>query len=752
MASQVTTVYTYQLNGVTVDFKIPFDYLSRKFVKVTLLGKDRKELTFMTDYRFMSPTLIRTIKAWGSSDGYNYIEIRRETSARDLIVDFSDGSILRAGDLNTANLQAMHIAEEARSLAADSLGVDDFGNLDARFRKIVNLGDPVGRKDAVTKGYIDDAKDGVIQARNKAQQYRDEAQRFRNEAESFKNQASTYKTQAESAKASAESAKSTAVTKASEASNSASSAQGSATKATQMASQAQTSASAAKTSQTQAKASETNAKTSETNAKKSETSALSSANKAATSEANAKRYADESKVAQGAADRSEAAATRAEAAKNTIVGKETIAVNAAKEASGYKDSAAKSAQDAKGYADSINPSLLMPKTGGTFTGLVSIDPSPSGDGLFGIRAAAGRSTFITLYPNNASEQHKLISNTERGLYYYSPKGTRLVFPKVNGTIAVADDYVPKTGGDFSGYLNTGFNSSQTTGKFNIYHSNNKERFQFEFQAGNQMVFWSPSGGYTIRLPKKTGWLAMAEDTINKTALNSINGYLRFSGSGTIGFELNHASNRGIIRRCDEKEMRDGKSFLFYTDGPFGKSTIYVPKRDGLLAVADDYVPKTGGTFTGSVNHDATIYMKAGTYVQWTDKAKDNRIGIYRPADTAGALTYFRRGTYGNVDVIFPSKSGTIALTSDIPTRKQWVKVAASNSVAQSQLPLGTQILLVLTGKKINISTTVPPYDIGSLRTSIGTFGDNGSVSIQKSGSNYVFGSTNEAVAEIWAYK
>ena len=487
MASQVTTVYTYQLNGVTVDFKIPFDYLSRKFVKVTLLGKDRKELTFMTDYRFMSPTLIRTVKAWGSSDGYNYIEIRRETSARDLIVDFSDGSILRAGDLNTANLQAMHIAEEARSLAADSLGVDDFGNLDARFRKIVNLGDPVGRKDAVNKGYIDDAKDGVIQSRDKALQYRNEAQRFRNEAESFKNQTNTLKGQAETAKTGAESAKNTAVSKASEASSSA-------TKASQAMASAQGSANNAVTSEKKAKASET--------------------------------------AAAGSAKRAEDAAAKAVGGG-------------------------------------------LPTVGGTMTGPIVM----------------GNSTdLIPIKFKRNGTEISLGKGLDDSLAVLGPSQSYDIrFPKKSGNLALKEDYVPKTGGTFEGLV-------------------------------------------TVAADGDVGGLKVAGKNIGAY------GQLFISSSDSV-LKMHHRVQ--------------GSSYW---------STF--PKKTGTLAIAEDYVPKTGGTFTGLVNHDATIQMKAGSYVQWTDKAKDNRIGIYRPADTAGALTYYRRGTYGNIDVIFPSKSGTLAIAGD----------------------------------------------------------------------------------------
>jgi hypothetical protein len=144
------TVLTYPLDGSNRDFTIPFEYLARKFVVVTLVGKTRQVLVPTSEYRFATKTTITTTKAWGPGDGFESVEIRRITSATERLVDFSDGSILRAYDLNTAQVQSLHIAEEARDLTADTIAVNNDGDLDARGKKIVNLGDAVLPGDAVT--------------------------------------------------------------------------------------------------------------------------------------------------------------------------------------------------------------------------------------------------------------------------------------------------------------------------------------------------------------------------------------------------------------------------------------------------------------------------------------------------------------------------------------------------------------------------------------------------------------------------
>lgn len=118
-------VATYALNGTLKDFTIPFEYLARKFVVVTLLsGSERRVLIPNTDYRFVNSSQLVTTVAWGRANGFDSIEVRRVTSATNRLVEFSDGSILRAYDLNTSQIQAVHIAEEARDLTTLGIGLD----------------------------------------------------------------------------------------------------------------------------------------------------------------------------------------------------------------------------------------------------------------------------------------------------------------------------------------------------------------------------------------------------------------------------------------------------------------------------------------------------------------------------------------------------------------------------------------------------------------------------------------------------
>lgn len=170
-----STIVNYQGNGSTTDFNVPFDYLAKKFVKVTVdsrekLGGDYGDTT--KDYFFVDKTTIRfnTAPAGGTE-----IIIRRYTSATDRIVSFKDASVLKAKDLDVSTIQTIHIAEEGRDIINDALIVDKEGNWDAKGHRIVNVGDPIGDNDAITlKFYKDDAM-GAYQAKLVAEAARDAA-------------------------------------------------------------------------------------------------------------------------------------------------------------------------------------------------------------------------------------------------------------------------------------------------------------------------------------------------------------------------------------------------------------------------------------------------------------------------------------------------------------------------------------------------------------------------------------------------
>ena len=170
-----STIAIYTGDGTTTDFTVPFDYLAKKFVKVSvglteLEGGDYGDTS--KGYYFLDKTTVRlkTAPQAGAE-----VTIRRYTSATDRIVSFKDASILKANDLDTSSIQTIHIAEEGRDVINDALIVDKEGNWDAKGHRIVNVGDAVDDGDAVNlKLYKADSK-GAYQARIEAEKARDRA-------------------------------------------------------------------------------------------------------------------------------------------------------------------------------------------------------------------------------------------------------------------------------------------------------------------------------------------------------------------------------------------------------------------------------------------------------------------------------------------------------------------------------------------------------------------------------------------------
>ncbi|MCS5737068.1 phage tail fiber domain-containing protein, partial [Herbiconiux daphne] len=146
----VTTIATYNLDGTTVDFTVPFEYLSRSFVVITVrsqLTGTNQVLVQDTDYKWTSNTNIQLTSQPDAQ--FDEIEIKRVTSSIERIVTFQDGSIIRAADLNKAELQTMHIAEEARDAAQSSVQLDNNNNYDVLNRRLVHVADGQDPNDAV---------------------------------------------------------------------------------------------------------------------------------------------------------------------------------------------------------------------------------------------------------------------------------------------------------------------------------------------------------------------------------------------------------------------------------------------------------------------------------------------------------------------------------------------------------------------------------------------------------------------------
>ena len=288
-----STIAFYTGDGATTDFTVPFDYLAKKFVRVSLgvtilKGGDYGDTS--KDYYFIDKTKVRLKVPPHEGE---VLTIRRYTSATDRVVSFKDASVLKATDLDVSSVQTIHIAEEARdiiNIINDALTKDKEGNWDVKGNRIVNVGTPENDSDAMTYGVYKADALGAYQSKLDAEAARDAAKVSETNAKASEVNA---KESEVTAKASA----GTAVSAAKHADavktenqaileearqlqtdieTSESNAYDNAVIATQKSDEAKVSERNAKVSEVNAKESETNAKVSEVNAKESETNAKAS--------------------------------------------------------------------------------------------------------------------------------------------------------------------------------------------------------------------------------------------------------------------------------------------------------------------------------------------------------------------------------------------------------------------------------------------------------------------------------------------
>ena len=93
--------------------------------------------------------------------------IYRETPT-DRLVQFVEGSVLKATDMNISTLQQLHIIEESQDWTTSNSVVfnDETGCWEGKGYRIANLADPVNAQDAVTKKYIEDTTTGYLSEMN----------------------------------------------------------------------------------------------------------------------------------------------------------------------------------------------------------------------------------------------------------------------------------------------------------------------------------------------------------------------------------------------------------------------------------------------------------------------------------------------------------------------------------------------------------------------------------------------------------
>lgn len=270
IAIKLATSITYTADGSQTNFSIPFDYLRPSFVHVAVNDAEVSEGFTVSNRGIMFDTA--PAKA-------ALVKIYRKTPTSRL-VSWADASILKAIDMTIAEVQQLHILEEASDWSkTNSIVLDEEGNTwQGRNCRMSNIADPTEAQDVVTKNYLENTEDSFVQRMNaiktQTEQFANTAGNSKDSAYKSAQSASVsaasaaesaklaegYKNIAETAKSNASLYAANAKTSADNAGASKEAAQSAATTASNFASDAKNSASEAKTYKDNAKIYMDNAK------------------------------------------------------------------------------------------------------------------------------------------------------------------------------------------------------------------------------------------------------------------------------------------------------------------------------------------------------------------------------------------------------------------------------------------------------------------------------------------------------------
>ena len=150
----------------TTDFTFTFPYIKEAHIEVykdyTKLAQATGSVIGANEYKVItnvSPKLIRLGTATASANVR--IEIRRNSSLDEPLVDYADGSTLTANDLDTSALQSLYIDQELKDSQFQTVSIDEatglpsLGESGAGNLRLTKVADPTAAQDAATKNYVD---------------------------------------------------------------------------------------------------------------------------------------------------------------------------------------------------------------------------------------------------------------------------------------------------------------------------------------------------------------------------------------------------------------------------------------------------------------------------------------------------------------------------------------------------------------------------------------------------------------------
>lgn len=147
---------TYKGDGSQSTFIIPFDYLQKDFVKVTINEVDK---VYAQDYNVDGRELsFPTAPPSGS-----IIKVYRETPT-DRMVKWNEGSVLTSSNMTTQQIQELHLIEETTyNLKSSSMvKTEDNHKWEGQYLPITHVGDPTDDSDVVNLGMIKKEETGFL--------------------------------------------------------------------------------------------------------------------------------------------------------------------------------------------------------------------------------------------------------------------------------------------------------------------------------------------------------------------------------------------------------------------------------------------------------------------------------------------------------------------------------------------------------------------------------------------------------------
>jgi microcystin-dependent protein len=166
IAIKLTTSITYTADGSQTNFSVPFDYLRPSFVHVAVNDAEVSE----------GFTISNRMVMFDSAPAKDaVVRIYRNTPTTRL-VSWADASILKAIDMTIAEVQQLHILEEASDWSkTNSIVLDEeSGAWQGRKCRVSNIADPTEAQDVVTKKYMETVQGGFVTENTKI---KDEATR-----------------------------------------------------------------------------------------------------------------------------------------------------------------------------------------------------------------------------------------------------------------------------------------------------------------------------------------------------------------------------------------------------------------------------------------------------------------------------------------------------------------------------------------------------------------------------------------------